>query len=247
MIRPSTSSIVSSKHNKPTSTPALYSKTPRHTLESSSHILNLNSDERHSSSHIRVQSSSALLHQTPISSSINTYPPVSSVVPTDPQVLPSHLVFFHAFGTLEFHHLSGLNYYANGTLKVRAPVTTQFFNSASEIKQSIAPTVSINNNNFSSTRIFHRTISPSPSSTKISTTLLQSSMQPEVTSSTLGLGKVTSTFLQTSTLSTVNTGSSLVPTAATSSMPNMVSSSAVMTTRKWRTPLLTTLCNQACF
>ena len=248
-IQPHTNSIVSSNDYKPSSIPPLYSKIP--TLASSSHTPSLTS----------------AWHQTAISASINTHPPVSSVGTADQQqVLPSPLVLFHAFGTLQFHHLSGLNYYANGTLKVRAPLTTQLFNSTSEVQQSITPTPSISNtfsstgiirqpissspsttqifttsvesstisNTLSSTRIIRQPIPSSPRTTQIFTTLVESSTQPafELTSSTMGVENISSSFLKTSALSTANTVSSLVPSAASSSILNMVSSSAVFTTSK---------------
>ena len=199
--------VLSSSHYEPTSIPLLHSKNSQPPLASSSHTAHLKSVLHHS-----------------VSSSIKTNPPVSSIDTTDPQVLPSPLVFFHAIGTLELRLLSGLNYYANGTLKVHAPLSTQTFNSTSKIEQFLAPTTSISNT-FFSTPTFRQSISPSPSTTQISTTLVQTSAQT-------AFKTVTSSLLKTSTLSTANTVSSLVPTAVSSSTPSMVPSSAVMTTRK---------------
>lgn len=212
MTRP-TSTIASSKHNQPTSTPPLYSNTPRYTAKFSSRILNLKSSQLPKLSSSYILAKSPVSYQTPLSSSVNTYPQVSSVNTEDPQVVPSSLIFFHAFGTLEFNHISGLNYYANGTLKIRAPVTTQLINSTSDIKQSIIPTSSLNNQIVSTT-------SPSSNFKKIPTTIQSLSVKPS------------STILKTSTISNTHTSSSLAPTAVTSSMPNIVTTSAIMTTGK---------------
>lgn len=189
--------MVSSTDTQLYSTPPSYPNTLRHSFQSPSSIT---SNERQPSS--QLQTSSSAVYQTQMSSSINIHPlhsRVSSKVPIE--VLPSALDFFHAFGTLEFHHLSGLHYTANGTLKVRAPVNSGILNSTSAVKQSIAPTP---------TRQRHS----------------------EHPSSTLSLHGATTTFLQNSMTSNGHAGSLMVPKTMMSSMPNMVTSTPVATTRK---------------
>ncbi|XP_028391577.1 uncharacterized protein LOC114516333 [Dendronephthya gigantea] len=208
-----------------TSTPLLYLGNSKYPLESSPPKLHTptESDER-------VQASSAT-PQTWLSSNINTQPPVSDVVINYPQVLPTPLVFFHAFGTLEFHHISGLEYYANGTLKVRAPVATQPPNVTLEMStQAMVPTTRFNAETFSTNTVL-QTAPLSPGFTRIDTSspTRQSSIQTVLkeSSKTLEKHEVTSTVLQNTMVEPVIASSSLVPTATTSSVRNMAITSSV--------------------
>ena len=217
------STIALSRVHKPT--PSLYSNHPQHTLVSSSPIQNLKSNERQSSSSQISNNahSFSIYHQSGLSSGINMNQPVSQVsssVSEHPQMVPSPLTVFHAFGTMEFHHISGLDYYANGTLKVRAPVMTQVLNSTSEFTASVTPTTTPSDE-IASTSYLNKAVSPSPSFARVSTPSTQTVKQTSsvLTSSSFQMDKISSSFVQTSTLPSLHAGSSLLPTAVTSSMP----------------------------